>query len=295
MRYESARAFRTALEQRLKSQASERGVPVGRLRKRVSFERYLARLQRVSPDDWVLKGGFALELRLGDIARTTKDIDVDWSVGETDAVELLLDAADADLGDFFDFSIERAQGVGPDPEGQGQRWRLTARMDGREFDTVLVDIGLNKVPIGKPVRLELPKTLEFAGVSSASIPSLSLEQHIAEKVHAYTRTYGPSAKASSRVKDLVDIALVAVSLAVEAKKLQIALAEIFRQRATHELPPSLPAPPSDWARPWRDLTKDLPVSADVGEGHRIAAALVDPPLVGERWSGRWSPDALAWR
>ncbi len=294
MRYESARAFRTALEARLRSQAAQRGVPVGRLRKRVSFERYLARLQKVAPDDWVLKGGFALELRLGDIARTTKDIDVDWKVGEADAIELLLDAAATDLGDFFTFRIERAQAE-PDLEGQGQRWRLVAELGGREFETVLVDIGLDKSPVLAPVRLELPEMLDFAGVPSVKVPSLSLEQHVAEKAHAYTRTYGRGAKASSRVKDLIDMALVAVSLTMDGKKLRTALTEIFRQRATHDLPTSLPRPPADWARPWRGQAEDLPVPGDPVEGHKLVAALIDPILSGERSSGRWSPDVLAWR
>jgi hypothetical protein len=121
-----------------------------------------------------------------------------------------------------------------------------------------------------------------------------LEQHLAEKIHAYTRTYGDG-KASSRVKDLVDIALVAVSLTVEAKKLKNGINEIFRQRGTHEAPPALPPPPSEWDRPWRELTADLPVPADVREGHLAAAGLVDPVLAGERSSGRWSPDLGAWQ
>lgn len=233
------------------------------------------------------------ELRLGHVARTTKDIDVDWSLGESDVTEVLLDAADTDLGDFFDFRIERAQ-TGPDPEGQGQRWRLTAMLAGREFDTVLVDVGLEKVPIIEPVQLELSTMLEFAGVGSATIPSLSLEQHLAEKVHAYTRTYGADAKASSRVKDLIDVALIAGSLPVEAQQLQTALAEIFRQRATHQLPGSLPPPPAGWAQPWRKLTRDLPVSPNLVEGHQAAAALVDPVLTGKTSSGGWSPDLAAW-
>ena len=76
MSYESARALRTALEQRLKNQATKGGnldaALLSRLRKRVAFERFLARLKDVAPEGWLLKGGFALELRLGDIARTTK-------------------------------------------------------------------------------------------------------------------------------------------------------------------------------------------------------------------------------
>ena len=65
MRYKTPRAFERALSDRLKRQAAEEGVDLDRLRKRVAFERFLARLFHQAPYRWVLKGGYALELRLG--------------------------------------------------------------------------------------------------------------------------------------------------------------------------------------------------------------------------------------
>lgn len=91
MRYATPEAFRTALEDRLKHAQNEQ-VGLSRLRKRVVFERLLARLTAHAADEWVLKGGFALELRLDELSRSTKDIDVDWRLGEEDATEILLDA-----------------------------------------------------------------------------------------------------------------------------------------------------------------------------------------------------------
>lgn len=76
MRWGSPAAFRAALEARLKDEQTTE-VGLSRLRKRVVFERLLARLAAVAPDAWVLKGGFALELRLGSSARSTRDVDVD--------------------------------------------------------------------------------------------------------------------------------------------------------------------------------------------------------------------------
>ena len=52
-------------------------VELDRLRKRVAFERFLARLFGRASSRWVLKGSYALELRLGGKARATKDIDLD--------------------------------------------------------------------------------------------------------------------------------------------------------------------------------------------------------------------------
>jgi hypothetical protein len=53
----------------------------------VAFDRFLARLATKEPEAWIVKGGFALQLRLGERARTTKDIDVSatnrWTQVET--------------------------------------------------------------------------------------------------------------------------------------------------------------------------------------------------------------------
>ncbi|MDQ2789435.1 MAG: nucleotidyl transferase AbiEii/AbiGii toxin family protein [Actinomycetota bacterium] len=74
MTYQSAQALRTALENRLLAQSNETGASLDRLRRRVMFERIIARIQAAEPGQWVLKGGMALEVRLRDDARLTKDV-----------------------------------------------------------------------------------------------------------------------------------------------------------------------------------------------------------------------------
>ncbi len=89
MRYASAAAFRQALEARLVALSRDGGLSLVRLRKSVAFDRLLARLFAVAPDRWVLKGGLALDYRLGAKARTTMDVDLAGAGDE--------DAATADL------------------------------------------------------------------------------------------------------------------------------------------------------------------------------------------------------
>ena len=72
MKYGSSASFRRALEDRLRTQSLQTGAPLVRLRKMVVFDRFLVRLIHDQPDAWVLKGGLALQLRLGNQARTTK-------------------------------------------------------------------------------------------------------------------------------------------------------------------------------------------------------------------------------
>src|SRR5229473_1932245 len=77
-KYATAAAFRRALEDRLQDIAGKESVDLQRLRRQVAFDRLLARLfQAAQPRalPWVLKGGYAMELRIK-AARTTKDIDL---------------------------------------------------------------------------------------------------------------------------------------------------------------------------------------------------------------------------
>jgi len=134
MKYADAGAFRMALEQRLKDRAGGDGARLARDRKRVAFDRLLARLLTVAEGRWLLKGGFALDLRLAARARATKDIDIEWRAEEGELLDSLVDAADHDADDFFVFSIERA-GVPEDRLGGSHRFRVTASLAGREFET----------------------------------------------------------------------------------------------------------------------------------------------------------------
>jgi Nucleotidyl transferase AbiEii toxin, Type IV TA system len=291
VRYASTTAFRAALESRLNAAQTD-AVGISRLRKRVVFERLLARMTEIAPDAWVLKGGFALELRLGAQARTTKDVDVDFRVEEELAVELLIDAVVLDLDDGFEFAIERTPTSAD--AGRGQRWSVTANVAGRQFERVAIDVEFATEPILEPEMIVASELLAFADLDPVRVPALAIEQHVAEKLHAYTRTYA-SDSPSSRVKDLVDLVVIASTSELDAEQLTDAIAEIFDRRATHEPPAALPAPPDDWSAAWRRLASDLPADAEVDAGHRAAAEFLDPVLAGVVDAGTWDPQQRRWR
>ena len=79
MRYSTAAAFRDALEHRLNLRATERQIAVNVLRKQVAIDRFLARLAVVAPGRWVVKGAYAIDLRLGSRGRATRDVDLERS------------------------------------------------------------------------------------------------------------------------------------------------------------------------------------------------------------------------
>ena len=201
MRYATGGAFRTALEQRLLAIAQQRGVPLVRLRKLIAFERLLARLVAAAPDRWVLKGAVAFHFRLAARFRTTKDMDLGRWDDEPAATDDLVAAQQIDLGDHFRFAVGRTAKLDQLLEGAAVRYHVSAYLAGRRFEELTVDVGFGDPPVGEPERLRGPDLLSFAEIAPVEVPALPLEQHVAEKVHAYTRSYA-AGHSSTRTKDL---------------------------------------------------------------------------------------------
>ena len=161
--FSSPVAFRQALERRLKTMAEERAVPLNTVRLKLLIERLLARLFAGPNPPWLLKGGYAMELRYRPRARTTKDIDLTMGADEHVAslesrLERIRDelqaAADIDLGDHLDFLIaaSRTELLGA-PQG-GARFPVQARMAGRVFGSFHIDVGIGDALHGTPERLQ---------------------------------------------------------------------------------------------------------------------------------------------
>ena len=293
MRYETAEAFRTALEQRLKNEAQESGVALMRLRKRVAFERFLARLATSEPNGWVLKGAFALELRLGLRTRTTKDIDLGRADDEEAATEHMDAATGVDLGDFFDFEVRRTPALDAAAGFHAVRYTVRADLAGRRFEQFPVDVAFSESPPIQAEPLFGADSLEFADVAALKLPVISLEQHVAEKLHAYTGTFGQGERESTRVKDLVDLVLISEMAEIDAQRLRHALATTFEQRARQPLPNALPSPPPSWGRPYAALAREVGIAADIEAGHTATARLLDPVLKLEA-GGHWNPEVRRW-
>lgn len=289
MKYASAAAFRQALDQRLKTEASMSGLGVGRLRKRVAFELFLRRLVAVAPNRWVLKGALALDFRLDVATRPTKDIDLGRDDDEAAAIEDITAAQALVLDDFFTFSATKTGEFSDTDEFAAIRFHVTAQLAGRTFEQFIVDIGFTDSIWWTPDTIQTSDLLTFADIERVQIPAVPLPQHVAEKVHAYTRTYGSTEQPSTRPKDLVDILLIEGSESIAAGALREALERTFAERKRHPLPAGLPAPPPSWGVPYGRLATEVGVETDLAAAFARVAAFVDPVLAGLAegwWDGR---------
>ena len=84
---------------------------------------------------------------------------------------------------------------------------------------------------------------------------LPAAQHFAEKVHAYTFPWRD--RPNTRVRDLVDLALLINTGLLEPTTTVAALRLTFDRRATHPLPAALPPPPTEWAIPFAALAVEV--------------------------------------
>jgi hypothetical protein len=284
MKYTSARAFRQALEDRLRSDYPRHQIP--RIRKMIAFERFMARLG----EHWILKGGYALQLRT-EKARTTQDIDLLAQCLSPDRIaETLLEEVHRDLGDYFEFFVERAnQDVNL---GGAVRFRVTSRLAGRVFERFHIDIGVGDLIVEPVEYLTPPAYLEFADFPPAQIPCYPVSQHLAEKLHALVR---PRQIETSRVKDLVDILLFAcLEGGLQAEKLCTAIQAVF-EVCGDSIPAQLDQIPTNWRPKFNQFTRnlDLPFS-DFDEAVLAAQRFINPILEG-MCDGKWDPINWKWK
>ncbi len=255
-KYKTAGHFRTAIAEKLKLVSRTEGVDITRLYRQIGYTQFLSRLFQDKNVPWVLKGGHALELRLQK-SRATKDIDLSLKEGKflegtvetriSALREALIEKARIELGDYFEFLVSGPKMELDGAPYGGARFQVEALIDGKRFTIFDLDIGIGDVWIEPHDHLRLKNYLDFAGFESPEIEVISIEQHFAEKIHAYTL---PRESQNSRVKDLVDLYLLIENEKLDLELLNEAIIATFKRRETHEFPKKLEFPPESWRKPY---------------------------------------------
>lgn len=268
-KYATGLALRTALEERLKRVAREEEVDLQRLRRQVAFDRFLARLFPSAGAEWILKGGYAMELRF-QTARATRDLDFTVRTALSSSgdglVKQLQDAGAKDVGDFFHYRIGDAMmDLDGAPYG-GARYPVESIMGGRTFVKFHLDVGIGDVVLDPPEQARMRDWFGFAGIAPPDVPMIQREQQFAEKLHAYTL---PRITPNSRVRDLVDMVLLIQSGTLESGRVVQALHATFGRRATHSIPEALTPPPDEWSAPFARLAAECFLELSVWEAFGI--------------------------
>jgi len=286
MKYRSGSHFRDAIEEHVRALSRDSQSTPERLRKEIAFDRLLARLLQVAPDRWVLKGGLALDHRLGDRARTTKDMDLGPRDDIDAATSDLQRAAALDLGDYFSFAIRLTNEL-PDlfEEGVAARYHAAVSLadaSSSQWSSMLASTRRSSRSRHRP---RSPRVRRHPAVQSDPAATIARRR---EGARLYSCLWGWP-EVSTRVKDLIDLVLIATSSSLQAEDLADALAKTFTDRATHAPPRAFPKPPDDyWPKAYAKMAARVGLDPTLGAGHALAAVFLDPVLSGtcaRCWSG----------
>lgn len=282
---------RASLLARMAGAAREAGVVPRRIHLVVAIDRLLVRLLTAAPGEWVVKGGYANQLRRPDAARFTEDLDLRVDATIEAANVLLASAFAVDAGDDLDYEAVAAPSQLDGPPGGGLRFVVVARLAGTEFVRFKVDVSAADAVVGPPESCRSDPVLERLGFPTSRFPVYPVDQHVAEKLHALTLARELE---NTRARDLVDLAWFIRHFSFRSDALAAACAATFLRRATHPWPPAIAEPPTSWARPyaaWRaELDLPDPTPADAVASVR---QFLEPVRAGIA-DLAWDPETQGW-
>lgn len=203
-----------------------------------------------------------MEFRFHNIARTTKDVDFSIprinNADENTIRSLLQDEAKKDLSDWFVFYIGVPMREFDQAVYGGWRYPVEARVANRVFTKFHIDVGIGDAVISEAEWKKGEDVLHFAGIEPAYAAMLPIEQHFAEKIHAYS--YPRDKRPFSRMRDLVDLVLLIEQGLPEKKLVVSAVNATFNRRNTHEIPHVLEMPPETMRGSYGQLAEDCGVT-----------------------------------
>lgn len=255
--------FRKSLESRLKNIATKNNLDLQRTRRKLAFERLLARIFYHDSNNFILKGGYAMELRFS-TSRATKDIDLTCLHRTTDynfsieeiIIHELRQLAKLDLNDFFMFEISKAKIELENAPYGGARYSVSSSIDKRLFVRFQLDIGADVI-VDEIEDIEGSDWLKYCGINAPKIKMISIEQQLAEKLHAYTLPR--IEKLNSRVKDLIDMLLLIKFRHINLSNFKLVIQKVFKTRKTHEIPQVLEQPPLEWTLIYNTLASECDI------------------------------------
>jgi hypothetical protein len=257
------------LQRLANSAAREAEMPVGRYQRWINTHIISAVLDRVRDEDgeplFTLKGGAAMELRLGVSARASKDYDAAFRARADD----MLDALDRALAeDWHGFQLQHTE---PELIRDTTSLRMSIRLayKGRPWGTVQLEVAPAEGETGQEVDRVPARPLDPLQIEGPErIACVSVRYQIAQKIHACTEIY-PDGRENDRFRDLIDLQLLRELLDRDGlSAVRSACDEIFTLRAKHVWPPEVTVWPS-WVDGFAAMARDV---AFYTEDVEVAAA-----------------------
>lgn len=250
-------ANRSHLQRLANAAADVAAIPVGRYQRWINVQILSAVLDRVRDEDgdplFALKGGAAMELRLGLTARASKDYDAVFR----ERAESMLDALDRALSqDWQGFQLERSE---PRRIGPTRSIQIDIKLayKGKSWGTVQLEISPAEGDAGREVDRVPARPLDAVRLEGPErIACVSIRYQIAQKLHACTQVR-EDGEPNDRFRDVIDLLLLRELIDdAQLAAVREASVEIFTLRDTHMWPPAVTVWP-DWAAGFAALAAEI--------------------------------------
>ncbi|BDZ52765.1 hypothetical protein GCM10025867_50060 (plasmid) [Frondihabitans sucicola] len=296
--FESGKAARDAITKAARKRAGGMGrADVKRFVDQADYDRFLCRVFSRPDGRLLLKGGTRM-LALVPGARPTNDVDLEARENTLDvAVELLKELASIDLGDWFTFTYRGRQSAGGDsqPEVEATKVIFDVSVAGKPRGTIKVDLALHPRPSAPVVRATPDFRLDIEEFQTFDYAMIATEDQIADKACAMMSVFGAAGEGSSRAKDLVDIAIIALHLRPDAQHLRKAIRD---EGARRRLMPFDALVAADGIQAgYAGRAASSPILGEYRSWEPaldLANRLLGPVLSGDVSEGTWDPASLSW-
>lgn len=289
--YKSAKAFRTALDARLKATARAERRPVTELKRAFLFQRLLALVFNDPATPWLLKGGAGLLVRIPG-ARHSQDVDLvhldrpDVTQAVTELRALLTGEPD----DHVRFTVPAKVRVSE--QNQVASVNVVVDCFGK-YDEFKVDLAVQTSLIVAPERITPTAVLDVPGLPDVpAITLYSLPDQVADKLCSMYERHGTAGHPSNRYRDLYDLALIVSTHQLVAEDLTKAIVAEAEARDLQLVVP-LPSPDPTWEAGYARFVRDqIGVRSSRGALDRALAEVgecINPILDGAQTSGAWRP------
>ncbi|MFN8073555.1 MAG: nucleotidyl transferase AbiEii/AbiGii toxin family protein [Mycobacterium sp.] len=300
--YSSEIAFWHALRRRAAEQAKTTRVLQPELLRMFVMQRFMARMFENPSAPWIVAGGTNLLIRIPG-ARSTRDIDLNTpseNYGTLDSIRSDLEPLTGENFELdpFDFTLD--QKVGTFTGGlQGSNWRITATIAGQRAAVFGLDLAADDTTkVSEIERREVtPAISDMPGLRPPTpVPLFPLECQLADKIAGVTFR-DVLGRSTGRYRDLVDLALYAGYVDINANKLRDALQQRVAGR-DREVPLRIDVSP-DWSAGYQKTAAatNLPEGLlTVEAATEAVSAWLDPLLQGEvPEDSVWDHKAGVWR
>lgn len=296
MNYTSSKA----LEMAVKTAAKNSPLDTNRAISGFYFHRLLCRIFSEPSTPFVLKGGLGMLARTTD-ARYTRDIDLTTStLNIENAIDELKRLAGKNLNDFVSFVFLDWHPIkAEDKYREGYSVSFDTYLGSKKIQTVSVDLVADQLDCGIPDRLEPADRIVVRGLEEYDYLVYPAEKAVSDKVCGIMERH--NGRPSSRVKDLVDLAIYMRTVSFDYHTLAITLGTEIKVRGLEERIKRF-AIPKEWgeaqARQFTNLASKINLPKQLSTmklAEQMAAHLIDPCFSEKDGLSTWSIDDLSWR